>query len=99
MQSWRIWAGEDPPTKPLICRAKDKKICFNVQAITKQGNMVVFCDQGIFHLPLEDNRTKRFCFTSEALLISSSWVKNERKISHFFYKKYINDKICHSIKV
>lgn len=43
MQSWRIWAGEDPHTKPLICRAKDK-ICFNVQAITKQGNMVVFCD-------------------------------------------------------
>lgn len=40
--------------------------------------MVVFCDQ-IFHLPLEDNRTKRFYFTSEALLISSSWVKYKEK--------------------
>jgi len=40
----------------------------------------VLCDIGIFQLPLHENRTKRYCFTSEVLLISSKWVKNERKM-------------------
>lgn len=58
MQSWRKRAGGDPHTKPLVFRAEGKRIFFHVQAITKQGNTVAFCDRGILQLPLQENRTK-----------------------------------------
>lgn len=80
MQNWRSRAGGVAHTQTLSYRAEGKRICFHIQTTINQGNVVVLCDGGIFQLHLQENRTKRFWFTSEALLISNSWVKNERKI-------------------
>lgn len=54
MQSQKSWTKGDPHTKPLICKAES-----NVQARTKQENVVLFHDTGIFQLPLQENKSKK----------------------------------------
>lgn len=83
IQNWKSWAAGDGHTKPLMCRAEGKRIYFHARPITKQGNTAVFCDRVFFltSCTKRPNKNKRFCFTSEDSLISSSCIKNERQMS------------------
>lgn len=53
------WTKGDPHTKSLICRGEGKRISLHVQARTKQENVVLFYDMGIFQLPLQENRSRK----------------------------------------